>query len=190
MGKTWCQLFFFNKIYTAACVYLQYVHSFSISSVTHYYLKYYWACIWDVPVFNMKQNLPQFMLIHGPLIRYVKLRVAPAPELPGTFSPPRGFAIQTCITACAWRNAVIHTGIADSRFPLKSVAGKVPGIPGACATHNHTYLVRGLWILNCHIVHIHKIYGCEFGRKDAELLVNLIRIRHLISIIHNLNTWS
>ena len=40
--------------------------------------------------------------------------------------------------------AVIHAGIANLRFPLKSAAGEnVPGIPGACATCNFTYLVRG-----------------------------------------------
>ena len=40
--------------------------------------------------------------------------------------------------------AVMHAGIANQRFPLKSAAGEnVPGIPGACATCNFTYLVRG-----------------------------------------------
>ena len=36
--------------------------------------------------------------------------------------------------------AVMHTGIANSRSPLKSEAKK---IPGACANRNFTYLVRG-----------------------------------------------
>ena len=40
--------------------------------------------------------------------------------------------------------AVMHAGIVNYRFPLKSAAGEnVPGIPGACATCNFTYLVRG-----------------------------------------------
>ena len=40
--------------------------------------------------------------------------------------------------------AVMHVGIANQRFPLKSAAGEnVPGIPGACATCNFPYLVRG-----------------------------------------------
>ena len=40
--------------------------------------------------------------------------------------------------------AVMHAGIANSRFPLNSAAGgNVPGIPGACATRDFTYLVRG-----------------------------------------------
>ena len=42
--------------------------------------------------------------------------------------------------------AVMHAGIANQRFPLKSAAGEnVPGIPGACSTCNFTYLVRGTW---------------------------------------------
>ena len=41
--------------------------------------------------------------------------------------------------------AVMHAGIANQRFPLKSAAGEnVSSIPGACATCNFTYLVRGL----------------------------------------------
>ena len=40
--------------------------------------------------------------------------------------------------------AVMHVGIVNWRFLLKSAAGEnVPGIPGACATYNLTYLVRG-----------------------------------------------
>ena len=46
---------------------------------------------------------------HGPLTRYVKLQVAHAPGMPGTFSPAADFkenrllAIPACITARAWR---------------------------------------------------------------------------------------
>ena len=48
-------------------------------------------------------------LHHGPLTRYVKLQVAHAPGMPGTFSPAADFkwnrwlAIPACITARAWR---------------------------------------------------------------------------------------
>ena len=48
-----------------------------------------------------------------------------------------------------YARAVMHAGIANKRFPLKSAAeGNVPGIPGACATCNFTYLVRGPWGLH------------------------------------------
>ena len=40
---------------------------------------------------------------HGPLARYVKLRVAHATGMPGKFSRRHGLAIPTCITARAWR---------------------------------------------------------------------------------------
>ena len=50
-----------------------------------------------------------------------------------------------CGCACAGNDGnVMHAGIANSRFPLNLAAGgNVPGIPGACATRNYTYLVRG-----------------------------------------------
>ena len=39
---------------------------------------------------------------------------------------------------------MMHAGIAYQRYPLKLVVGEnVPGIPGACATCNFTYLARG-----------------------------------------------
>ena len=48
---------------------------------------------------------------------------------------------------------VMHAGIANSCFPLNSAAGgNVPGIPGACATRDFTYLVRGPYIWNWHRV--------------------------------------
>ena len=38
----------------------------------------------------------------------------------------------------------MHDGIANKRFPLKSVGGEnVPGISGACAARNFTYLFIG-----------------------------------------------
>ena len=48
-----------------------------------------------------------FVLIHGPLTRYVKLRIAHAPGMPGTFSsPPRvsdpDMHHGTCVTHVPW----------------------------------------------------------------------------------------
>ena len=51
--------------------------------------------------------------LHGPLVRYVKLRVARASGMPLTFSPPVGGR------------------------------ENVPGLPGTCATRNFTYMARG-----------------------------------------------
>ena len=58
----------------------------------------------------------------------------------------RGLAIPTCITARAWRtcrDACRDHYLADA-FEV-GVGENVPGIPGACATRNFTYLVRGPW---------------------------------------------
>ena len=59
--------------------------------------------------------------VNGPLARYVNFRVVS--RMPGTFSPlPWGWGvITTCITA----RAVMHAGIINLRFILKSVAGKM-----------------------------------------------------------------
>ena len=81
---------------------------------------------------------------HGLLTRYVKLWVAHAPGIPGTFSrhrPRRKTLISdsdiyhgTCVTHVPW-------WMSES---LTRGGGEiVPGIPGAYATRNFTYLVRG-----------------------------------------------
>ena len=76
---------------------------------------------------------------HGHLARYVNLRVAHAPEMPGTFSPqPRnsdaGIHHGTCIMHVPWCMTVSLTrGFLWSRW-----RGKRSGIPGACETHNFT----------------------------------------------------
>ena len=81
---------------------------------------------------------------HGPLARYVNLRVARAPGMPGTFSLPSQVRDPdmhhgTCVThvpSCMMGSLSIEVGSGEN----------VPGIPGACATRNFTYLVRGpLW---------------------------------------------
>ena len=70
-----------------------------------------------------------------------KIAGAHAPGMPGTFSPPLHVSDPdmhhgTCVTHVPWC-------MPDA---LKSAVGEnVPGIPGACATRNFTYLVRGPW---------------------------------------------
>ena len=96
---------------------------------------------------------------YGPLTRYAKLRVAHAPGMPERFFRRRlqmkplisdpGMHHGTCAI-----HVVIHVRIANPRW------GKnVPGIPGACAARNCTYLVGGplkgslpwckLHVINC-----------------------------------------
>ena len=68
---------------------------------------------------------------HGPLDRYAKLRVAHAPGMPGTFSPPPRVSDPdmhhgTCVTHVPW----CRLGSLTSGFPLKSMAGKTfPAFP-------------------------------------------------------------
>ena len=63
-----------------------------------------------------------------------------------------GLAIPTCITASAWR---ICRDVCRDRYLAVSfdVGGgeNVPGIPGACATRNFTYLARSS--LRCNFEH-------------------------------------
>ena len=80
---------------------------------------------------------------HGPLTRYVKLRVAHAPGMSGTFSCHRlqrkplvsdpGMHHGTCVTHVPWCMSGSLSGGSGEN---------VLGIPGACATRNFTYLVR------------------------------------------------
>ena len=60
------------------------------------------------------------------------------------FPHPLGLAIPTCITARAWRTC--RDACRDSYLAVFFEVGggeNVPVIPGACATRNVTYLVRG-----------------------------------------------
>ena len=81
--------------------------------------------------------------LHGPLARYVQLRVPHAPEMPWPFTRHHGLAIPTCITARAWLTC--RNACRDRQLVSFEVGGgeNVLGIPGACATRNFTYLVRG-----------------------------------------------
>ena len=82
----------------------------------------------------------------GPLARYVKLRVAQALGMPGTFSRHRlqrkppisdpGIHHDMCVTHVPWCMLGSLT---------RSGEENVLGIPGACATRNFAYLVRGPW---------------------------------------------
>ena len=83
---------------------------------------------------------------NGPLTRYVKFRVAHAPGMPGTFSPPPRVSDPdmhhgTCVTHVPW----CMLGSLTSGFLWSRWWASVPGIPSACATRNFTYLVRGPW---------------------------------------------
>ena len=83
----------------------------------------------------------------GPLVRYVKLRVAHASGMPGTFSPPPrvsdpGLHHGTCVTHVPW----CMPGSLTSGFFEVGDGKNFSGIPGACATRNFAYLEEAhLW---------------------------------------------
>ena len=83
-------------------------------------------------------------LLNGPLTRYLKLRVAHAPEMPGTFSPPptsketASLRFRHALWHVRHARAVMYVGIANPQW-----RENVPGIPGTCTIRNITYLVKG-----------------------------------------------
>ena len=106
--------------------------------------------------------------LHGPPIRYIKWRVAHAPGMPGTFSPPLRVSDPdmhrcTCVTHVPWFSMGSLTG----GFLWSRWQGNVPGISGACATCNFTYLVRGPWSV------------LQFCKRFATT-------PHLVDIVHSL----
>ena len=80
----------------------------------------------------------------GALTRYPRLLVARAPGMPGTFSPPPT-SKKTLVS-----DPGIHHGTCATHLPwcmsgslTRGVGENVPGIPGAWATRNFAYLIRG-----------------------------------------------
>ena len=113
------------------------------------YLKFKKKKIWIL------ENTDDTNPTHGPLTRYVKLRILHALGMPGTLSPPPtstetasdpGIYHDTCVTHVSWYMPGSLTGGGGEN---------VPGIPGACVTRNITYLSRGpcpgccLWFMGC-----------------------------------------
>ena len=80
-------------------------------------------------------------LWHGPLARYVKLRVAHAPGMPGAFSPPAQVSDPTCITSHASRTC--RDACRDRLLAVAIEVGGGENVPSACATCNFMYLTRG-----------------------------------------------
>ena len=100
-----------------------------------------------------------FISCHGPLARYVKLRVTHAPGMPGTFSPPPPVSDpdmhhDTCLTHVP----CCMPGSLTSGFLWSRWRENVPGISGSCTTRKFTYLERGIWHYLCGI----RISSCYF----------------------------
>ena len=110
-----------------------------------HHLGYCWFLRWRVVsvCLDVEYNMAMWS-DNGPLTRYVKLRVAHAPGMPGTFPRHRlqrktlvsdpGMHHGTCVTHVPW---------CISGSLTRGGGENLPGIPGACATRNFTYLARG-----------------------------------------------
>ena len=99
---------------------------------------------WRLLVRSMAKILPKWLfsvlarvarqciMRHGPLARYVKLRLCMCRECRERFS------WRTCRDACRDRQLVVSFEVGSGENVL--------GIPGACATLNFPDLVRGPWL--------------------------------------------
>ena len=136
---------------------------------------------------------------YGPLTRYVILRVAHASGMPGAFfTPPRASDPDmhhgTHVTHVPWCMPGSLTSF--------EIGGRenVPGIPGACATRNFAYLVRGpypnpypitsygLWdaILDQNITLLHD--------NETHQMCNMVRVLFLslicqVSVKYSCDEW-
>ena len=109
----------------------------------------YWSCClktsWDLMIPLLKWYWNRHLeSAHGPLARYVKLWVAHAPGMPGTFSPPQWVRDPakhdgTCVMHVLW----CMLGSLTSSFLWSWWRENIPGIPDTCATHTFTYSARG-----------------------------------------------
>ena len=81
---------------------------------------------------------------HGPLTRYIKLQVAHAPGMPGTFfSPPTERKPLMSDPGTHHGACVAHVPWCMSGSLTCCDGENVPSIPGACTALNFAYLARG-----------------------------------------------
>ena len=151
--KTWA--FVCDKYFQCWCYYFS-KYKYWFKAETHFtkdlwaynskFVKFPFALRWKLGSFHTSILQITICRLHGPLDRYVNLRVVHAPGMPGTFPRHR----------LLWKPPVsdpgMHHGMCATHVPwcmsrsLSRDGGEnAPGIPGACATHNFTYLVRGPW---------------------------------------------
>ena len=80
--------------------------------------------------------------------RYVKLRVAHAPEMPGRFTLPPTSKKKTLVSDPGTYHGTCVTHVPGCMSGSLTPGGGeiVPGTPGACKTRTFTYLARGPWL--------------------------------------------
>ena len=103
---------------------------------------WYWSTCASV-LFPLNPIECTLCVIQRRLTIYVTLRIAHAPGMPGTFTPPPRVSDPamhhvTYVTHVPW----CTPGSLTSAFLWSRWRGKLSGIPGTCTTRNFTYLVR------------------------------------------------
>ena len=94
--------------------------------------------------------------------------------MPGTFSPP-----PISKETASYSDPGMHHGTCVSRVPwcmsgslTRGGGENVPGIPGACATRDFAYLVRGPWNELCNYCFLYRIwrwyYQCRGCHTEAQ----------------------
>ena len=102
---------------------------------------------------------------NGPLTRYVKLQVAHAPGMPGTFSPRCQFQRKPLVSDPGMHHGtwVTHVPWCMSGSRTRGDGENVPGIPGACAP-----AILRIW----QEAHFLALYALNFARKGFFILLN------------------
>ena len=130
---------------------------------------------------------PTKLQTHGPLTRYVKLRVAHAPGMPGTFPPcgplqrkslvsDPGMHHGTCVTHVPW---------CMSGSLTRCGRENVPGIPGACAP-----AILRIWQEAHGEYMIEYIYvGCYIIYARAILMIFITGLYDNFMHTKNINTY-
>ena len=100
-------------------------------------------------------------IYHGPLTRYATLCVAHTPGMLGMFSLPPGVSDPDMHHgACMAHLPCCMPGSLTSGFLWCWCLEIFPGFPGACATRNCTYLVRGPCVLPPSVVSSYRFKWC------------------------------
>ena len=118
--------------------------------VIHYQFRHntcfpnYYSISWNDYAYNRRGQYAW----HGPLTRYVQLRVAHAPGMPGNF-PCHQLQRKPLVSDSGMHHVtcVMHASWCMSESLTSGGRENIPGIPGAWETHNFTYLVRGPWLM-------------------------------------------
>ena len=83
------------------------MNNYSLYECTNFLLILIHHSLYLISHVTVSKSMARWHLIHGPLTRYAKLRVAHAPGMPGTFSPPPLVSDPdmhqgTCLTHVPW----------------------------------------------------------------------------------------